>query len=258
MINFSRKHIYLVLILILIISIFLIVLISGYKVQAPNAFMNSTSSLSGTEPSLTFGQITRQERIDHVEWTYAHGMKYEEYTIGNEKNLIVTFYQWLSLEDWASGGGLLIFKLIDGKPKLIWESDHVHQTRPLIKTMDMTGDGKKELLALWQNGKGELLYIYQYDGSAFNLITPQYSQGGVDKYGKKVYWPLFATSDSEIQITDLDKDGIPEVWFSSKADEAGKPVEQHYVAYKWNGYKYFLWKEQQEPFGPNQSFLDGN
>ena len=230
--------------LLLIILLLVFLTIFFWKSSFDKETTNSVNK--DLEPTLTFGQITKQERINHVLWVYKQNSKYEDHRFGGE-NLIVTFYQWASVEQNPHRAGLLVFKIINSVPNLIWESEPIPSfITPLIKTMDLAGDGKNELLALWQNGKAESLYVYQKDGDQFKLLTPQ--NGSV--------LPVFNAPDSTIQVGDLDNDQIPEIWFSAELTEAGNLTEQYYVAYKWNGSEYFRWKERPEPFAEYKSFVE--
>lgn len=244
---FIKKYIY-IFILILVISVLLTVntFLTPSETTAPIVQEDNDPVISSsTEPDMST-PITKQERIDHINWTYENGKEYDYYQIGEQENLVVTFYQWKTENESERSGGLLIFKITDKKPQLVWESTNsIHSTFPLIKVMDMTGDGKNELLALWQDGKNDNLNIYQEDNNTFKFITPMHQPGLA--LGSTTYWPVFVAGDSEIQIEDLDDDQIPEVWFS---------LEENYVAYKWDGTKYIKWNEQTDAFGDFNSFIN--
>ncbi len=219
--------------------------------QVPGTTTNTPPT---NEPELGT-PITREERISHIAWSYTNGKKYKEYDFGGGEALVVTFYQWKSEKEDEHEGGLLVFKIENNKPELIWESNEdITSTIPLIKTEDLTADGKKELLALWQDGKNETLYIYQSQNDKFVLITPLIQPW--THYGSYAKTPAFAAPDSQIQITDLDNDHIPEIWFPTQLNDAGEIVDEYYVAYKWNGSKYILWKTQKTPFAQYQPFLN--
>lgn len=238
-----QKHKYLLgvaAIVLLLVAVVVWVKSSGSPAVENVPGTNQDSSGNTASEELVV-PVAKEERIAHVE---RNSSEYEKYSIGND-SLIITFYQWETEESQGKGGGLLVFRIEGNQPVLIWESEQVASTRPLIKAMDVTGDGKNEIIALWQNGKNEMLYIYQLNGHAFTSLTPLYQPG--IKYGSTKYVPLFGAADGEIQIEDLDGDQVPEVWFS---------VDGSYVAYKWDGSKYLKWQEQGESFGEYKNFID--
>ncbi len=234
-----------------------LLLIVGISVSAGVYFLfDNHNNLPGSqtvdnEPPLPFGQITRQERINHVDWAYANGKQYEQYSLvkDGEKKYVVTFYQPnyreknLTQED--RRGGILVFEIESNVPKLIWEStDNITLTRPTIDVRDITGDGNAEILANWSNGKVSLLYIYSWSGLDFRLITPMKKVEGLIGGSGNLYVPIFGSSD-DIQVRDLDNDSIEEVLLirPSKTGEILTDV------YKWDGSKYYLWKETTDLVG---------
>ncbi len=227
--------------------------------SATNSIATSTPPVSELETS---EPVDRQNRIDHVLAT--KGKDYRRYSLTKDspKNLIITYYQIdlknLHAEDVAlrrHQQGILVFKEKEsGEIKLLWESnDYISQTRPIIGVYDLTGDGVNEILTLWQNGKYEDLYIYKWDGNGFDMISPYYDSKWSDGVIRKAF--AFNARDSEMKIFDVDKDGIPEIIQSNniiiRTQEDGFDLTKEvFHAYKWNGSKYYLWKEQEKPFTP--------
>jgi len=216
---------------------------------SPASTATSTATSTPTKRKLEVSEpVDRQNRIDHVLATKEKDYTRYSLTKDGPKNLIITYYQ-INLKNLHAEDielrrhqqGVLVFEeRASGEIQLIWEStDNISMTRPLLAIRDLTGDGVNEIVAMWQNGASEILYIYKFNdrGKTFELITPLH-QAGL-KYGSTAFSPVFNGPDSATQIIDLDNDGVPEVTL---------PGDEDYKAYKWNGTKYFLWKEQKEPF----------
>lgn len=207
------------------------------------------------EPSLLFGQITREDRIKHIEWTYRNGKNYEQIALeeGGAKDYVVTFYQPNYRGDSATDGSIMVFEVKNNQPKIIWES-----TEPITLTMpevldvrDITGDKKVEIISTWSDGKVSILYLYSWGGETFEYITPL--KKSESKYAPpNSYSPIFGVSRGYIHIKDIDNDNIDEVIISSggtSRDEIGNeipiPIESERI-YKWdiNKKEYYLWKEE--------------
>jgi hypothetical protein len=245
----KNKKIYIwVLTLVMIIVIVLIIKINPDIRQN----VSSDDAMSLKEPILSFGQITREERLKHVEWTYTHGKQYPQYSLikNGPKDIIVTFYQPDNSGDISkeeSNGGILLFKIENGTPKLIWENnDNVGGVHPTIWVTDVTGDNDNEILVNWGNGKYDTLFIYTSFDDSLKLISPQYQP--FLEYNVTSYSPVFNARDGTIEVSDINGDKIPEIWFPTKLTESGELTEEYYVAYKWDGSKYIRWKEQAERF----------
>ncbi len=217
--------------------------------------ISPTPTSTAREPEVSV-PVDRQERIDHVLAT--KGKDYRRYSLTKDgpKNLIITYYQ-INLKNLQTEDvelrrhqkGILVFeeKKI-GEIELIWESmDDVAATRPILGVYDLTGEGVNEIIALWQYDKVDDLYIYKQNKDDFEMITPYFehvrSDGGVFKYIG------FNAEENLIKIFDVDKDGIPEIVFPFTL--GSKEKGEVYRAYKWDGSKYYLWKEQKESFTPS-------
>ncbi len=198
------------------------------------------------EPELYY-PIDRQNRIDHVIAT--KGKDYQRFSLTKTgaKNLIITHHQQ----------GILVFEEKEfEKIKLIWEStEDISDPRSKVGVSDLTGDGVNEILALWDNDKGETLYIYKWNSDGFDMITPYLIHIRPD--GKESNYVGFGGEESMTKIFDVDKDGIPEIvqpyniflgLAENRLDVINKKV---YRAYKWDGSKYFLWREQKDSLTPS-------
>jgi hypothetical protein len=209
----------------------------------------SITTNTDPEPSLIFGQITRDDRVKHVEWAYRNGKPYEQFALEKDgpKDYVVTFYQ-PNFRDDARGGGIIVFGVKDNQPKPIWESKEIITlTMPeVLEVRDITGDKKVEIISTWSDGKVSILYLYSWDGKTFKYITPL--KKSESKYAPpNSYSPIFGTNRGDIQVKDLDGDSIDEVIISGGVtrDEIGNeiPIESERI-YKWNGNEYYLWKEE--------------
>lgn len=219
-------------------------------IDEPNISVATSTGTIDPEPDIST-PLSKKRAIDHLMWAYRSSKRdyYKEYNIGDQDNIVVVFYTWQTDEDSGKGGGLVIFKIVGEVPRFIFESDPIPSYSIFdVKSLDMNNDGKNELLVLAQNGKYESLYIYSNSNSSFKILSPFTDNSIV---------PDFNAADSEIQVSDLDNDKLPEVWFpKTLSDDKGRSIGERYVAYKWDGTKYFLWKEQDKPFGEYNSFRD--
>lgn len=252
----NHKTIFTVLILTSLLILFVYFIKNNLENKSSDGVVNIPIQNEKDPFSDMSTPITRQRAIDHVMWEYRNNQQNhnQEFIVGDKNNIIVSYYQWETESDSGKGSGLLIFEINEGVPKLIWENDHIASLIPNVKSVDMTGDEKNELLVLWQGDKYETLYIYELKNDDFILLTPRYQPWL--EFGSKSYSELFNAKSYEIQVSDLDNDNIPEVWFPVQLNSINEPLKEKYVAYKWNGSKYFLWKEQKEPFGEIEGFQD--
>lgn len=230
---FMLSGLFIVLILIFIIS-------QNLKNQANGVDL---------EPRLPFGQITREDRIKHIEWTYRNNKQYEQFALlENElKDYVATFYQPNFRND-TKGGGIMIFEIKEKQPKIIWEStEYITLTMPeTLDVKDITNDKRVEIISTWSDGKVSILYLYSWNGEIFEYITPL--KKSTSKYAPtNSYSPIFGISRGDIQIKDLDGDNIYEVIISggTTRDEMGNevPIDSETI-YKWNGEEYYLWEEE--------------
>ncbi|MFZ2522502.1 MAG: hypothetical protein WAX44_03275 [Minisyncoccia bacterium] len=202
---------------------------------------NNNQSVSGGH------DYTRTGLIEFITQTDGEGYRRFSLTDEGHKNLIITFYQnerGSTVAERDRRGVLVFQNQPSGEVKLLWESnDKITAAIPILGTLDLTGDGVKEILALWQTGYSEGLYIYKYNGVGFDMITPYLDSKS--PYGKGSHYLGFGGEDSLTKIVDVDKDGVPEITFPFLLNQGGGIT---YHAYKWDGSKYFLWKEQETPF----------
>lgn len=210
--------------------------------------------------------VNRQNRIDHVLTTGGRG--YRKVSFGDNRRFIITHYQINRdligvtsdqrrelINEGVREQGILVFEENEQKQfELFWESEeeNISMTLPILGIYDLTGDKIPEVIALWQNGKYESLFIYQFIDNGFNLITPL--EQPLLKYESLIYWPIFNTKDSLIKIIDIDQDGILEIempdsiFLGLAPDGLTTKSKEVYHAYKWDGSEYYLWKEQETSF----------
>jgi hypothetical protein len=250
-----------------IIKIVLVVVIVGFLSVIVHSSYNLKKQHTITTPIRTLKEIEasdlddRQNRIDHVLAT--KGKYYQRYSLtkNEPKKLIITYYKFDFKnidKNKRNRRGILVFEeKTQGDIKLIWEStDNVSATWSIIGTYDLTGDGIKEIIVLWEYDKGEDFYIYKWNGSGFDMITPyvdsnnKYAPAGSKYLG-------FGGEYGMTKIFDVDKDGIPEIvqphttFLGLAKDLLTSLTKETYQAYKWNGEKYYLWKEQEQSFTPS-------
>jgi len=255
----------------MIFTIFLILIIvvlirqSRFNIdKIDNSIIPDTNQniLTDLEPALSFNQTTRDNAMRHIEWSYRNNKPYEQFNFieGQEKEFVVDSYQLKTIDQDGNiiddDSGLMIFKIIDNTPQLVWELSSTHSGAFFGNVIrDITGDGVKEIIASWNDGKSETLYIISYDTNAqiFYVISPTHG-----------IFSDFAGASGDININDLDNDGIPEITLSDHRNGVmdSKTYDFKYdivyVAYKWDGKRYFLWKESKTPFSESKYFFDKN
>lgn len=239
--------------IILAFLIFLVFLISLFLVINYTKSINNTPppppvTITDEEPQL--GQLTRDDRIKHVEWAYRNGKNYEQVALTENglKNYVVTFYQ-PNFRDDAKGGGIIVFDVNNRQPKIIWESkEDILLTLPTtFDVRDITGDKNAEIIAVWSDGKVSILYLYSWNGNIFKFITPMKKVTGLIGGSDNLYAPIFGTNGGDIQAKDIDADNIDEIIISggTTRDDIGNeiPIESETI-YKWDIEKqeYYLWK----------------
>jgi|GEM_PF-3939666 len=208
-----------------------------------------------SEPSLIFGQITREDRIKHIEWAYRNNKQYEQIALTKDgpKDYAVTFYQPNLRDEDISyeerRGGILVFDVRKNQPKLIWESkEYITLTMPVLEVRDITNDGNVEILVDWSDGIINNLFIYSWTKEEFKFISPTTVVTSPET-GKTATGYRFVVRRGDIQVKDLDGDGIDEVIISggTTRDELGNevPIESETI-YKWDIEKqeYYLWEKK--------------
>ena len=146
-------------------------------------------------------------------------------------------------------GGLIVFKLENGKPILFWESTEYINVGRVGGLIDINNDGIKEIV--WEydlgvTGRNNSFYVYKFAGDGFKLVTPMKivelttPLGITLKYNRT----LIGGDSSLTYMSDIDNDGIQEItvgdWMGVIGDNAGgKDIK----IYKYDGDKYYLWKE---------------
>jgi len=234
---------------ILIVSIVLVFLIIVSKNFKKSNSINSPDP----EPRLILGQITREDRIKHIEWTYRNGKAYEQFALTTEdtKDYIVTFYQPnfrdKNVRSEEIRGGIVVFEIINNKPLIFQEiQSDVLLTGPVLETRDITNDDKIEILANWSDGTINNLFIYSWAENNFKLISP-ITESTSPFSGKKIKGYRFVVRRGDIQVKDLDGDNIDEVIIlgGTTRDEMDNEISiESETIYKWNGEEYYLWEEE--------------
>ena len=209
------------------------------------------------EPELIPGEINFRERIAHMKWADRNNQPYPRVTFshGALNEYIVAHYD----------SGMLVFRVEkNSQPLLIWQYDQAGIAgRAEINLLDVTGDGQKEILSYWREDGYEQLRIYEKVGEYFRRISsfspPEKQEffkqcdDNPDKSYKEQVCPddiRFFTKENQIKVSDLDGDKIPEIHFPTywSVDLESFVGEEFYVAYKWTGGVYKLWKKQPKPF----------
>src|SRR3989344_789865 len=144
-------------------------------------------------------------------------------------------------------GGLIVFKLENGRPVFFWESSENINVGRIGGFMDINSDGIPEIV--WEydlgvTGRNNAFYVYKFENSGFKLITPLLTttpSGSTWNYNIT----LLCGDSGLTQMEDIDNDGVQEImvgdWKGSIGDNtAGKDIK----IYKYDGDKYYLWKEE--------------
>ena len=146
-------------------------------------------------------------------------------------------------------GGIIVFKLENDKPVFFWESEE-NINRDAAGFGDINNDGIPEIVwgyDLGVTGRNNAFYVYKFIGNGFRIVTPVdawetvTSPGTVLKYSRT----LLSGDSGLTYMEDIDKDGIQEIivgdWKGNIGDNAGgKDIK----IYKYDGDKYYLWKEE--------------
>lgn len=141
-------------------------------------------------------------------------------------------------------GGIIVFKIEKGKPKIFWESvEEINNGFAYFK--DINNDGIPEIV--WDGyfgatGRNSAYYAYKFDGNKFTTITPVRISKGITMEGTPVEaTDTLISGDSGLTyMEDLDNDGIQE-FTTGYWDENNNAMVS---TYKWNGTEYYLWKKE--------------
>jgi hypothetical protein len=150
-------------------------------------------------------------------------------------------------------GGLIVFKLENGKPVFFWESNEYINVGRVGGFVDINNDGISEIV--WEydlgvTGRNNCFYIYKFVNDRFGLITPAKTielitpSGGTLKYNRT----LLCGDSALTYMKDIDNDGIPEIMVGEFTnaiigDDIGGRAKDIRI-YKYDGDKYYLWKEE--------------
>ena len=147
-------------------------------------------------------------------------------------------------------GGLIVFKLENGRPVFFWESSENINVGRIGGFMDINSDGIPEIV--WEydlgvTGRNNAFYVYKFAGDRFKIITPVRTVEGITPSGSILkYNDTLLSGDSGLtQMEDIDNDGVQEItvgdWMGAIGDNAGgKDIK----IYKYKGERYYLWKEE--------------
>lgn len=253
------KKIKILIITILFISIVSFLLFENKKKNQENQFAPQEDVIKVEAPyEPLYDPVDRQDRIKDVLST--NGGNYKKYSFikDGDKDYIVTYFQRNKETENSPDlilrrheQGILVFKkLSDGIFKLVWESEEeFFDPRYRLGVHDLTGDGVKEIILALNNDKGGAVVVYKYtNNNEFNLITPYVDYVWFD--GKTTKSIAFGADSGDTYVSDLDNDNIPEIIFpyNVRIEKNTDEYNQVYRSYKWDGQRYFLWKEQENMF----------
>lgn len=94
-------------------------------------------------------------------------------------------------------------------------------TYPRVELRDVTGDGIPEVVASFDNTRGDEAWIFQWRGSSLTLISP-YTEINDTRYTKL----------TDVEFLDVDGDGLVEL-IDKKVDGTGDDASDVDTLYKW-------------------------
>lgn len=140
-------------------------------------------------------------------------------------------------------GGLIVFKLENGKPVFFWESKEIINIGRVGGFRDINSDGISEIV--WEydlgvTGRNNCFYVYKFVGDGFELITPAKAIEGITPSGTTLRYnrTLLCGLNEFTNMRDIDNDGVPEIIVGHEKINSNKKFE----IYKYDGEKYYLWK----------------
>ena len=236
---------------------FLLLALVCIFVILPFLFFNKEAILINTdkEPPLTFGQITREQTIKHIEWAYRNDKPYQQFALtrNSPKDFALTFYQPnirdLNAKREEVNGGVIVFKINAQIPEIFWEGyNPVSLTMPeVLEARDITNDGNIEVISKWSDGNIDQLFLYSWRNNQFIFIAPTTTVTSSFSQITSVGY-VFGIRHGDIQLKDLDRDNIDEIIIAGGVtrDEMDNevPILGVKTIYKFNGTTYELWKEE--------------
>ncbi len=144
-------------------------------------------------------------------------------------------------------GGILVYKLENGKPVLFWESKE-YISKLFVSFRDIDSDGTPEIVFdgyIGVTGRDNAIYVYKFVDNTVKLITPfEELETTIFPTKFKYRSTLLGGTVELTYIKDIDNDGIQEIVVGSDNEDGTKDMK----IYKFNGSKYYLWKEMTEPY----------
>ena len=165
----------------------------------------------------------------------------------NGDTYLLAWYQETKFQDDSNTykpAGFVVFKLENGQPVLFWESKEEMNNNGRPRFQNIDNDNLDEII--WEGdlsvtGSNNSFYVYRFENNNLKLITPTKTLEGITPNGLqfKSFFTLLSGDSELTYIKDLDSDHIQEITVGHR-DENDKIVSK---IYKYNGSKYYLWKE---------------
>ena len=140
-------------------------------------------------------------------------------------------------------GGLIVFKLENGKLILFWESNEYINVGRVGGFMDINSDGISEIV--WEydlgvTGRNNSFYVYKFIGDRFKIVTPVETVELTTPFGIRYKYNTLLGGDPELTyMSDIDNDGVQEIIVGTGETSGNKEFE----IYKYDGEKYYFWKK---------------
>lgn len=146
-----------------------------------------------------------------------------------------------------SSGGIIAFEKENEKWEIFWESsEFFSESFPDIEIRDLTNDKIDEIIlkntSLSGRNLGLAVYIWRND--RFEVITK--TREATTSIGKYIALDLGGDID-KTRIEDIDGDNIYEIVTGYEWQETPEsPVKEYQKIYKWDGERFFLWRETEK------------
>jgi len=235
----SIKNKYIILLIIIVLAIALIYLFNINKKpidQGQN--QNTTPSENGKNISI------RDKMINSFYDNYELGKTLK---VGDREFRVISYGagEGNRMEEPKSSGGIIAFEREKEKWEIFWESsEFFSESFPDIEIRDLTNDKIDEMILknTSLSGRNLGLAVYTWRNGKFEIVTR--TREVITSIGKYVSLDLGGDVD-KTKIEDIDGDNIYEIIIGYKWQEmSGAPVEEYQQIYKYDGDKYYLWKEE--------------